>query len=157
MDLRQIRYFIVVAQEGNISRAAERLHISQPALSRQMHALEDQLGVRLIERHGRGIRMTLAAEELLPRCAELVSRAEGLRGLANDLSGAGVYVMRIGATPHFVESLIARVLSDFRAIHPGVEIMLTERPSSELATLLEHNEIHLALGAHRLVGAFLNE
>jgi len=154
MDLRQIRYFTMVAREGNVSRAAERLHVSQPALSRQIHALEEQLGVALIERHGRGIRLTRAAEQLLPRCAEILSQAAGLQDLATTLSDASGDVIKIGATPHFIESLMARVLREFRVNHPGVDIVLEERATGELATLLEHNEVHLALGAHRLVGAF---
>lgn len=154
MDLRQIRYFTEVAREGNISRAAERLHITQPALSRQIHALEDRLGVALIERHGRGIRLTHAAEELLPRCAELIARATGLEDLAATMSEGTRYEIRVGTTAHFIESILATVLRKFRTEHAGVEVMLTESASGGLAALLEHNEIHLALGAHRVVGVY---
>lgn len=149
MDLRQIHCFTVVAQEGNISRAAARLHITQPALSRKIHALEARLGLTLIERHGRGIRLTPAAEELLPRLSELVTRAEGIRDYATALGDGPREPIRIGVTPHFLDTLLSRALEPFIRQHPGIEVTLIEWASEEFRNLLEHNEIHLAVGARR--------
>ena len=154
MELRQARYFAAVAQEGNVSRAAARLHISQPALSRQIHALEQRLGVALIERHGRGIRLTRAGNRLLPRFIELVSRATALAEQASALGGDASYVLRVGATPHFIESVVAPVLNSFRCTNPDVDVVLVEQVSNRLVALLSHDEIHLVLGARGLVGPF---
>lgn len=154
MDLSQIRCFMVVAQEQNVSRAADRLHITQPALSRKIQTLEDRLGVSLIERHGRGIRLTRAAEELLPRFSELVSRAEGIRDLAGALGEGAHRLIRIGATPHFIETLLSKALGPFLNKHPDVEVVLVEGPSEEFRERLEHNDIHLAVGARRFSKPF---
>lgn len=150
MELKQIRYFAVVAQEGNISRAAARLHITQPALSRQIHTLEEQLGVTLIERAGRGIRLTHAGKSLLPRCRELLAQGEALQDLAGVLGEDTHYEIRIGSTPHFIEKLLATAIGRLRAKHPGVAVMLTEAAGEELRVLLEHNDIHIALPVRQI-------
>ena len=76
MDLRILRYFLAVADEGNITRAAERLHVSQPALSTQLAALEDELGHKLLERSARGITLTEKGIALRQRADDLVDLAE---------------------------------------------------------------------------------
>src|SRR5919199_3446734 len=77
-ELRLIRYFLAVAQEGNVTRAAERLHLAQPSLSAAIRQLERQLGVELLERVGRGVALTPAGELLLHRGRELLDRADAL-------------------------------------------------------------------------------
>jgi len=154
MELRQIRYLATVAEEGNVSRAAVRLHISQPALSRQIHALEQRLGVTLVERHGRGIRLTRAGNELLPRFTELVSRAAALAEQARALDNDASYVLRVGATPHFIESAVAPALHGFRSDYPAVDVVLVEQVSNRLVQLLERDEVQLVLGARGLVGPY---
>ena len=149
MYLEQIRCFTVVARELNVSRAAERLHVSQPALSRRVQALEDRLGVALIVRHGRGIRLTRAAEELLPHLAEFVLRADNIRDIARSLAGDPHRVIRVGATAHFIATLLSKALGPFVKRYPRLEIVLVEAPSEDFQALLEHNEIHLAVGARR--------
>ena len=76
MDLRILRYFLAVADEGNITRAAERLHVSQPALSTQLAALEDELGHQLLDRSARGISITEKGIALRQRADDLVDLAE---------------------------------------------------------------------------------
>ena len=76
MDIRILRYFIAVAEEGNITKAAARLHVSQPALSTQLAALEDELGQRLFERGARGIELTEKGLVLKRRADDLVDFAE---------------------------------------------------------------------------------
>jgi DNA-binding transcriptional LysR family regulator len=78
VELRHLRYFVSVAEVASVSKAALRVHVSQPALSRQIHDLERELGVRLFDRVGRGIRLTAEGEDLLARARDVLTRADSL-------------------------------------------------------------------------------
>jgi len=82
MELRHLRYFIAVAEELNFSRAAERLHVSQPPLSRQIRSLEAELKVKLLDRNTQGVRLTRVGHAVLARSRKLVRDAESLRAEA---------------------------------------------------------------------------
>jgi len=85
VSLDQLSYFVAVAEEGNIGRAARRLHISQPPLSRQIKSLEDELGVPLFSRSARGVQLLPAGHRLLPRARDILEAVAGVRGLARDV------------------------------------------------------------------------
>ena len=79
MELRQLRYFVAVARQGNFNRAARQLNIAQPALSRQVQQLEEALGIQLFDRHARGAALTSGGQRLLVRAERLLAEAETLR------------------------------------------------------------------------------
>lgn len=145
MELRHLRYFVTVADAGGFSRAAARLHISQPALSRQIRDLESELGVRLFDRVGRRILLTAEGQDLLKRSRDLLADAESFGERARALKGGETGILRVGATPQTLESFLTNFLARYRRSHPGVEIHLTEDGGPPLLGRLERGELHLAV------------
>src|SRR5215471_16134487 len=162
MELRHLRYFVAVAENGgNVSRAAGKIRISQPALSRQVHDLESELGVVLFERAGRRLYLTGAGEDLLAYGRKVLNEAAAFRERARILHGGDTGVLRVGATPQSLQRLFPAVLGRFRRALPGVDVRLIEGNSAVLLELIRQGQLHLALttyapelrSAARLVGA----
>jgi DNA-binding transcriptional LysR family regulator len=128
-DLRQLRYFVTVAEERHFGRAAERLSMTQPPLSQAIRALEGTLGVELFERTKRSVRLTRVGADLLPEVQRLLASAEGLRPLAQSLARgeAGVLSLAFVSTADY--GLLPPLLRDFGARHPRVRLELTEATS----------------------------
>src|SRR5882757_5944281 len=105
MDLRRIRTFVAVAEQGGVSRAALRLHIAQPALSRQIRALQEELGFQLFERVGRRLSLTGEGEEFLRDCRSLLSHAGSVVERAQSLRRGNTGVLRVAASPQMIESV----------------------------------------------------
>ncbi|MFP3921367.1 MAG: LysR family transcriptional regulator [Dichotomicrobium sp.] len=145
MDLRQMRYFVGVAERLSFSRASETMNISQSALSRQIHLFEEELGVRLFDRIGRSIALTPAGQELLQRCQAILNDVESVALRAGELSGGFAGRLRVGATPQTLESLVAGFLPGFRASFPQIEITLVEDGSARLSEQLERGRLDLAI------------
>lgn len=146
MELRHLRYFVSVAEALNVSRAAVRLHISQPAVSRQIRDLEHDLGVRLFDRVGRRIRLTADGEDLLRRSQEVLAHADALHERARALTRGAGGILRVGAVPQLLQSALAGCLTKYRREHPGVDVRLTEAGGVRFVELVEHGELHVALG-----------
>jgi DNA-binding transcriptional LysR family regulator len=145
MDLRHLRSFVTIADAAGFARAASRLNLSQPALSRQIHALEAELGVQLFDRIGRRIQLTSEGEDLLRRSRSLLTDADSLGERARALKGGHAGVLRVGATPQVIETLLAVFLTHYRRRHPGVEVHLAEDGGASLPGRLERGEVHLTL------------
>ena len=151
MELRHLRYFVSVAEAASVSKAALRVNICQPALSRQIRDLETELGVRLFDRLGRRIQLTVAGEDLLKGSRDVLAQAESLVERARTLVGGATGVLRVGATPQAMQSLVAGFLPTFQRARPGVDVRLTEEGGVRLYELVERGELHLALSG-RLTG-----
>jgi DNA-binding transcriptional LysR family regulator len=145
MNLEQLRSFAEVAQLGNFTRAAERLHLAQPSLSRQISALEHDLGAELFVRARSGSTLTAAGESLLPLARRMLADSESVRRELAELAGLQRGRVRLGATPTLCVSLVAEVLSGFRAAHPAIELHLSEQGSLRLLDELAAGELDLAL------------
>jgi LysR family transcriptional regulator, cyn operon transcriptional activator len=145
VDLRHLRAFAAIVDAGGFARAATRLNLSQPALSRQISALEIDLGVPLFDRVGRRALLTSEGEDLLRRSRRLLSDAESLGERARALKGGHTGLLRVGATPQAMETLLAAFLARYRRRHPGVEVHLVEDGGVRLPARLEHGDVHLAL------------
>lgn len=145
MNLEQLRGFAEIAQTGHFTRAAERLHLAQPSLSRQISSLEQELGVELFHRARGNVTLTAAGERLLPIARRMLSDAEAARGEMAELAGLRRGRVRLGATPTLCTSLVAEVLAEFRARYPGIDIEILERGSRSLIAELMEGSLDLAL------------
>jgi DNA-binding transcriptional LysR family regulator len=145
MELRHLRYFAAVADTGAFSRAAVRLRITQPALWRQVHDLEMELGVRLFERSGRRVRVTSAGEGLLLRSRDLLAGVDQLVEHAQAVRGGEVGSLSIGASPQVIQNVLAPFLTRYLKSRQGVDIHLIEKGGVHTLGLVERGEVHLAL------------
>jgi len=145
MNLRQLRSFAAIADVGGFARAAGRLNVSQPALSRQIHALEAELGVPLFDRIGRRVQLTSEGEDLLRRSRRLLAEADSLGERARSLKAGQTGILRVGATPQVIENLLADFLTRYRKRHPRVEVHLVEDGGARLLGRLERGDVHLTM------------
>ena len=145
VNLRFLRTFVTIADSSGFARAASRLNLTQSAASRQIHALESELGVRLFDRIGRRIKLTSEGEDLLVRSRRLLSDAESLGERARALKSGQTGVLRVGAAPQIMENLLADFLQRYRKRHPGIEIHLVEDQGARLPARLEAGDMHVAI------------
>lgn len=124
MDLRSLGYFVAVAEELNVGRAAARLHMSQPPLSRAIRQLEIELGVELFMRSVHGMTLTQAGHLLLPEAREMLARVQSLPSLVTP--AAEVRTITIGTLADSVDRAGSALIDAFRARYPGVEIRILE-------------------------------
>lgn len=145
VNLEQLRGFAEIAATGHFTRAAERLHIAQPTLSRQISVLETELGVELFHRTRGRVALTQAGERLLPVARRMLADADTARTEMADIAGLRRGRIRLGATPTLCISLVADVLAEFRERHPGIDIEILERGSRTLIGALMEGALDLAL------------
>lgn len=147
LDLRRIRSAVAVAEEGNLSRAASRLHVSQPALTRRIQELEKHLQFSLFEHVGRGIQLTGEGEAFLDQCSDLLAHAEAVEDHARTFSSGDSGVLRVGASPQVLEHFFPELLTRYGSLFPLVEVQLFEDNQTDLLARLERGELHFALSA----------
>lgn len=143
MDLRRIRTFVTVAEVGTVSKAATRLHVAQPALSRQIASLEDEFGVKLFDRVGRRLLLTSDGEEMLADCRGLLNHARALGERAQVLRRGDVGVLRVCASPHLIEGIFPELLHRFAERYPNVQVRLMDVIGPPSLAMLERGEVHL--------------
>jgi DNA-binding transcriptional LysR family regulator len=145
MELRHLRYFVVVAEEQNVTRAATRLHISQPPLSRQMHDLEEELGVELFQRTAKSLVLTEAGKIFLGEARAVLLRAdkavESVRATAKALRGN----LHIGYGPSLTAEFLPGALRTFEREFPEIHIFLHDFSTEECLQKLAAKKIDLAL------------
>jgi LysR family transcriptional regulator, benzoate and cis,cis-muconate-responsive activator of ben and cat genes len=147
MELRQLRYFVAVAETGNISRAAERIFLTQPALSRQIKALEEEIGQCLLERHAHSIKLTAAGEIMLREARELLQHAgEALERVRGCSSGGR---LRVGYAPSLASGLLSPAVANFTQAHPGTRVELLDLSTEEMLSGLEANKLDVVVTVAR--------
>ncbi|WP_329008359.1 LysR family transcriptional regulator [Micromonospora rifamycinica] len=145
MQLHQLRYFVAVAEVRHFTQAADIVGITQPSLSKQVHALETDLGAPLFERVRGNIALTAAGEVLLPLAKRILADVDTATREVQELVGLRRGRVRLGATPSLATSLAPPVLRRFRDAHPAVDLRVEEGGSQDLVRDLLRGDLDLAL------------
>lgn len=152
MDLRQLRYFVTVAEELNFSRAALRLHMSQPPLSHQIKALEDELGVVLLERNRREVKLTPAGRTFLADSRALLDQAQVATRRARQSGIGQAGSLRVGMAPSAIDCVLPSFMTGMRKHLPLVQVILVDMSSEEQVRSLAQDRMDLGF-VHALVVA----
>src|SRR6185503_14597818 len=145
MELRHLRYFVTVAEELNISRASARLRISQPAVSRQLRDLEEELRVALFNREKHGLKLTPAGQAFLAHARDLLRRSgEAVKQMAA-FNEQARETLTVGYIAPILSSTLTPALRSFSQAHPQAEIALREMSPAEQVKALRADRIDLAL------------
>ncbi|WP_421996932.1 LysR family transcriptional regulator [Reyranella sp.] len=145
MELRHLRYFVAVAREGHITRAAERLNMQQPPLSQQIKALEAEIGAPLFLRHPRGVSLTDAGRSFLADAEAILASVEGATVRARRTARGETGRIAVGFTTSApFHPLVARAIREFRATRPDVSFVLEETGSGELVAGLREERLDIA-------------
>src|SRR5438105_4877695 len=145
MELRHLRYFVAVAEEQNITRAASRLHVSQPPLSRQIRNLEDELGIALFDRDAKAVRLTEAGRVFLAEARIILQRTEEAVERAKDVARGKRGEIHVGYAPSLTVELLPRALKYYRELNSGVHVQLHDLSTQEMLRGLSDGKLHAAL------------
>lgn len=145
MDLKRIRHFSVLAETLNFSRAAERLHIAQPALSVSIQKLETELGTKLFERNSAGVVLTSSGQAVLVEARRLLYHGEQLLRSARDAAAGTGGRLRIGFVGSAIYRWIPTLIPSFRMLCPGVELVLREATSAGIVQMLNEEALDLGI------------
>lgn len=127
MELRHLRYFVATAEHGSISQAARILHVAQPALTKQIRDLEEELGVVLFERQPRGIHLTPAGRQFLTDAIKILRETAAAKERAVRISNGQIGSLSIAITVlHALLPIVSRIIKTFRASAPGVSLSLQQ-------------------------------
>ncbi|MFC4858051.1 LysR family transcriptional regulator [Actinophytocola glycyrrhizae] len=152
MELRQVRAFMAVVDEGHVGRAAQRLHVTQPTLSRQVAALERAVGVPLFDRSGRALSLTPAGEVFAAGARDLVRRADDVVSGARRAHRGELGVLRIGFVQSATFEALPRMVRDFRAAWPSVRVEVTAMTTLVQVAALADDALDVGLLRPPVVG-----
>lgn len=145
MDLKQLEYFVQVAQLGSFTRAANFLDIAQPALSKQIRQLEVEFRQTLLIRHGRGIKLTDAGRRLLSHSVGILQQAEQARYAMKEERGAAVGQVTIGVPPSVGRWLTVPIVREFRTRYPSAKVCIVEGLSTHIVEWLQVGRVDIGL------------
>ena len=145
MELRHLRYFVIVAEEQNVTRAAARLHVSQPPLSRQIRDLEAELGVELFRRTAKSLALTEAGKIFLNEARAILLRVDQAVETVRTVANPRRETLHVGYAPSLTVRLLPKTLMIFEREYPGVRVSLHDLSSEECIQRLSTGKIDLAL------------
>jgi DNA-binding transcriptional LysR family regulator len=146
MELRHLRYFVAVAEEENVTRAAEKLHVSQPALSRQVRDLEDELGISLLERKAHSVELTDAGRMFLEEARAVLQRAEQAVKAVRTKAGGKETELQAGYAPSLTVEILPQAMRAFEKKFPAVRVILHDLSTEEMLDQLRAEKLDVALG-----------
>lgn len=146
MELRHLRYFIEVALEENVTRAAEKLHVSQPALSRQVRDLEEELGFSLLERSAKSVALTEAGRVFLDEASEVLERLEEGVARAREVAEGEGREIHVGYAPSLTVRILPPTIRAFQAEFPNVKVKLHDLSSEEMLAGFRAGTLDFVLG-----------
>ena len=145
MELRHLRYFVAVAEEQNVTRAARRLHVSQPPLSRQIRDLENELGIALFEHGAKAVRLTEAGRVFLTEVRAVLQRAHEAVQIAKATANGQRGEIHLGYAPSLTVQLLPNALRHFQETSPQVRVQLHDLSTQEMLSGLRDGGLHVAL------------
>ncbi|GAA0397319.1 transcriptional regulator CynR [Streptomyces luteireticuli] len=145
LELRHLRYLLAVAEHGNFTRAAEDLHISQPTLSQQIKQLERTLGVQLLDRTGRTVRLTDAGAVYTDHARRALRDLAAAERAVHDVQDLSRGHLRLGVTPTFTAYLIGPLTAELHTRHPGISLTLTETSQDRIEAALLADDLDLGI------------
>jgi LysR family cyn operon transcriptional activator len=146
MELRQLRYLLAIAEEGNFTRAAEKVFVSQSALSQQIQLLEQEIGAPVLSRGKRGVHLTAAGEVLKHHAQRVFHELEQARVVIDELQGLKRGELRVGAVQTVNDYLMPHLITAFAARYPDVKLRVDELASDDIEAALESGGLQAAIG-----------
>ena len=147
LNFRQLKAFVTVAQLNSFTRAAHLLHLSQPALTKQVRQLETSLGIRLFDRDTRTVALTRIGKELRPVISQLLREFEGVVFNTRELAEKGRGIIRVASLPSLCSTLLPTALARFRELHPGISVVLRDAVAQRVVNLVKADEVDFGVGS----------
>lgn len=147
LNLRHLEALITIARTGNFTRAAQALHISQPSLTVQIHQLEETLGVRLLDRNTRSVKLTQIGRELTPIIERLVREVDSVILNARELSTGSRGLVTVAALPSISATILPKVIGRFREQSPGVSVVLRDVVAQRVLAMVKNEEVDFGIGS----------
>ncbi|MGV2720082.1 UNVERIFIED_CONTAM: LysR family transcriptional regulator, partial [Klebsiella pneumoniae] len=143
MDIRQLQYFVEVAKQKNFTKAANTLHVSQPSISKMMKALEEELGVVLLDRSERKMELTEAGELVYGYATKVLQLMEGMTSSIAQIRNIERGRVKMGMMPTVGSFLLPNVIAMFKKQYPGIEIEMKEYSAKLLEIQVEQGSVDL--------------
>lgn len=147
LNLRHLEALVAIARTGNFTRAAQALHVSQPSLTVQVRQLEETLGVRLLDRNTRSVKLTQIGKELTPVIQRLVREIEAVVHNAHELSTGDRGLVSVAALPSVSSTILPRIIARFREQSPGVSVTLRDAVAQRVAALVQSEDVDFGIGS----------
>jgi LysR family transcriptional regulator, carnitine catabolism transcriptional activator len=146
LNLRHLEAFVAVAQAGNFTRAAQALHISQPALTVQIRQLENSVGARLIDRNTRSVKLTSIGQQLSPVVRRLLREIDTVIEHAHEMAAGRLGTVSVAALPSVCSMVLPRMIAAFREKNPGIAVVMKDVVAQKVLAMVKNEEVDFGIG-----------